>query len=82
MLLGLLMLSFSGCAMCSRSLDDDYAAHGGVWEREDPSHGRVGSAFTGTKSAVPQEQETILDAAPQDEPYYEAAPSLGPAIRR
>ena len=43
--LGFLLLA-SGCAMCGNCDDYSYSAHGGRWERLDPCHGRVGSAFT------------------------------------
>ena len=35
-----------GCAVCASVDDYNYAAHGGRWQRDDPSHGRVGSLFT------------------------------------
>lgn len=43
-LLGLLLLS-SGCAMCCAPYDYDYPFQGGRWVRNNPSSGRVGSAF-------------------------------------
>jgi hypothetical protein len=38
-----LLLSTSGCAICSSPYDHHFSAHGGYWERHDPSDGRVGS---------------------------------------
>lgn len=42
--IGLLLL-VSGCAICASPYDSHYPAYGGSWERDDPSEGRVGSAF-------------------------------------
>jgi hypothetical protein len=36
---------FSGCAMCCAPFDYDYGYTGGAWVRDNPSCGRVGSAF-------------------------------------
>jgi len=36
----------SGCATCCNPFDCDYLYQGGAWVRNDPSYGRVGSAFT------------------------------------
>jgi hypothetical protein len=35
----------SGCAMCCAPYDDYYPAVGGRWVRDNPTCGRVGSAF-------------------------------------
>lgn len=40
-----LLTATTGCAMCESSFDNQYAAHGGTWQRADPEAGRVGSAF-------------------------------------
>jgi len=34
-----------GCTICQNPEDRTYAAFGGVWERQNPSSGRVGSVF-------------------------------------
>jgi hypothetical protein len=39
------VLISSGCAMCCAPYDDHYPYVGGRWVRDNPSHGRVGSAF-------------------------------------
>jgi hypothetical protein len=36
----------SGCATCCNPFDCFYLYQGGAWVRNDPEHGRVGSAFT------------------------------------
>lgn len=63
--LGLLMLTAgllcsSGCAMCCAPFDDNYLYSGGRWVRDNPTQGRVGSAFDpaghrveGAESATP-----------------------------
>ena len=45
---------FSGCAVCQSCFDYDYPAFGGVYERHDPAHGRVGSAFNDAGAPVGQ----------------------------
>ena len=45
-LCSLFVLAMSGCAMCSNCDDYTYGGSGGLWERLDPTFGRVGSAFT------------------------------------
>lgn len=40
----ILLASSIGCAMCDTSLVHDYASFGGVVERSDQQHGRVGSS--------------------------------------
>jgi hypothetical protein len=39
------VLASSGCAMCCAPYDDNYPYYGGRWVRDNPTHGRVGSAF-------------------------------------
>jgi hypothetical protein len=39
------LLVGSGCAMCCAPYDDYYPAVGGRWVRDNPTEGRVGSAF-------------------------------------
>lgn len=71
--------------MCSGPFDADYAAEGGVWERHDPSHGRVGSAFS---DAGGRRDESLVPEGPSDEAevspeaYYEASPDLGVPLQR
>ena len=36
----------SGCATCCNPFDCHYLYQGGAWVRNDPTYGRVGSAFT------------------------------------
>ena len=46
LLLGVVIVSTAGCAMCSSCDDYCYTGWGGRWERLDQCFGRVGSAFT------------------------------------
>jgi hypothetical protein len=39
------LIPSGGCTICQHHEDLTYAAFGGVWERQDPIGGRVGSAF-------------------------------------
>ncbi len=41
-----LIVSASGCAMCYTPYDDTYSAYGGIRERQDRVHGRVGSILS------------------------------------
>lgn len=41
----LLLLSCSGCAMCASPYDCQYMSYGGLRERTDMVHGRVGSVY-------------------------------------
>ena len=73
-LLGMLLLS-SGCAMCCAPYDYDYPFQGGRWVRNNPSSGRVGSAFDeagGPVDVVPAgaviEQLPAAAAQPQSLP--------------
>jgi hypothetical protein len=75
-----LLLLFGGCAMCPSPYDYDYAAQGGRWERHDPVHGRVGSAFEpsgamvveGEPITISDDEEAFMDEAPLED----AAPSF------
>ena len=69
LLCGCLALWSIGCAMPEHPYDDDYAAFGGRWERQDPAHGRVGSAFTPQAGMrVPIAGET--DVTPTERDLY------------
>ena len=80
-----LALAISGCTMCSSCDDDAYGAYGGLWQRVDRFHGRVGSAFTDVGVEVLGDEIVDPDdelappleptEAPRiDEPGYDAAP--------
>lgn len=43
--MAILMLSFTGCRICSDTGDLDYPTYGGAWERTIRESGRVGSVF-------------------------------------
>ncbi|MDA7950411.1 MAG: hypothetical protein MPJ24_02900 [Pirellulaceae bacterium] len=65
-LLGLILVSSSGCAMCCSPYDDAYSAYGGSVERGDLYYGRVNSHFSDVQvqgvSEVqpPQKLPTVL----------------------
>ena len=84
-LLAMILLPLTGCAMCAGPFDSQYSAEGGAWERHDPSHGRVGSAFS--DAGAPREETADLEGVPTegkaaDETYYEASPELGDPLLR
>jgi|GEM_PF-1492257 len=58
-------LGMSGCAICCAPFDCDFGYTGGAWVRDNPSSGRVGSAFepAGYKVLVEEDQ-----AAEAEEP--------------
>lgn len=55
--------AMSGCAMCGSPFDYSYAAHGGLWDREDRESGRVGSAFD-PAGPMPSENGVAGPSAP------------------
>ena len=80
-----LALLISGCAMCSSCDDYAYGAYGGLWQRADRVHGRVGSAFTdvGVEVMDGEVVDNSEELSPQPEPTegphvdeasYDAAP--------
>lgn len=88
-----LCTSFSGCAMCCAPFDCDFGYTGGAWVRDNPSWGRVGSAFepagykvdTGEPAAAATEP---TPAEPSPEPMLEDLPpaqtdmTSAPRLRR
>jgi hypothetical protein len=84
-LVSVILLPLAGCAMCAGPFDADYSAEGGVWERHDPSHGRVGSAFS--DAGAPRDETAVLEGVPEEaavspEAYYEASPDLDVPLQR
>jgi hypothetical protein len=86
--IGLVMWGVSGCSMCPQSPEDyTYAAYGGLLQRADRIHGRVGSAFAPAEGApagppTPIDHDPLLLApeyaaqepsAAASEPYYSQA---------
>jgi hypothetical protein len=67
-----LLLPAGGCTICQSHDDPAYAAFGGVWERQDPVSGRVGSAFEPAEGMAPGGREsapTPLD--PENGEYWD-----------
>jgi hypothetical protein len=62
----------SGCSFCANPYDDSYAAYGGLRERTDMVHGRVGSVFDPAPEII---HEAAQEQSPQPaEPPSEAVP--------
>ena len=73
--------STMGCAMCSNPYDCFYGAYGGTWQREDMTHGRVGSAFSPAGShALESEAPSPTPASITSSQYYSGDPSVEPAF--
>ena len=66
----------SGCAICCAPYDCHYPAVGGRWVRDNPTHGRVGSAFEPAGHRV-EEAAAAEELAPT-EAEQPAAPSVMP----
>ncbi len=60
-LVGAAVAGLSGCSMGRAAWYETYTADGGNWERIDPVHGRVGSAFSDAGI-----RRTISDPAPAE----------------
>jgi hypothetical protein len=63
-----LLMGSSGCAMCCAPYDWDFGYTGGAWVRDNPSMGRVGSAFepAGYK-AIDETANNVRTPAPHGE---------------
>ena len=67
----------SGCATCCNPYDCHYLYQGGAWVRNDPTYGRVGSAFTPeVGSKVVPDQVIVQQAEPT--PATRSAPPTEP----
>ncbi len=61
-----LAASFTGCTLCYTPYDDHYNAFGGVVERHDRQHGRVGSVLSDPSA---QFTDSAGEAATEDDLY-------------
>ena len=90
--LGLLIGSASlstGCAMCCSPYDYAYGYYGGIWQRDNLCHGRVGSAYApaagskvGDVREVPQsttEPDALPTPANQPKPQAKSVKRTRPA---
>lgn len=68
-----LLAATTGCALCSSPFDYTYSAHGGKWEREDETSGRVGSLFDPAGPMPAGNSESTLPADAQMKPSEDAA---------
>jgi hypothetical protein len=62
---GVLLLS-SGCAMCCAPYDDHYPYAGGRWVRDNPTQGRVASAFAPAGYRVDGASARAHESTPAD----------------
>lgn len=78
------LLPLVGCAFCAGPFDDHYGAQGGVWDRHNPTEGRVGSAFSnaGSPAGVPTEAAPTTAPVTPPEAYYEALPADSSPVYR
>ena len=83
-----LLTGLSGCAMCCAPYDYDYGYTGGAWVRDNPSCGRVGSAFDPagykaleddaptTGQPTPAGRSPAVEELDPDQPMPDAPPML------
>jgi hypothetical protein len=72
------LLWASGCAICCAPYDYHYPTVGGRWVRDNPTHGRVGSAFEPAGHRVDE-----LAAAAEEPTPAEGEPATGASrVRR
>jgi hypothetical protein len=64
----------SGCATCCAPYDDYYPAVGGRWVRDNPAHGRVGSAFAPAGHRVDELATASAEATPTEASQPGVAP--------
>ena len=70
----------SGCAMCCAPFDYDYQSVTGRWVRNNPSSGRVGSAFD--EAGGPADVISAAPATTQPTPAQPPAQMAAPAPAR
>ena len=58
----LIVAMLSGCSMCCERWYETYGGYGGSWERVDPEHGRVGSAFYDAGTKVERAEQGAAEA--------------------
>ena len=71
-----------GCAMCCAPFDYNYPATTGRWVRNNPTSGRVGSAFDEAGAPVDIVPATAAAASTPTQPSAPAAPSPRSVIPR
>ncbi len=62
-----LFLGSSGCAMCCAPYDWDFGYTGGAWVRDNPSSGRVGSAFDPAGYKAIEDEPAVREPTPAGE---------------
>lgn len=69
-------LAASGCAVCASPDDEAYSSYGGIVERHDPYHGRVGSAFAPPGEIhLASASEEVLDSQTEEIEQGEPTPA-------
>lgn len=66
-IIGSVLLS-NGCSMCCGVYDYDYPTYGGLVQRSDASHGRVGSVFSDPNAPVGVPAALGVEAVPEKSP--------------
>ncbi|MBM4003242.1 MAG: hypothetical protein FJ295_08145 [Planctomycetes bacterium] len=66
-------MAASGCTICCAPFDDDYGCYGGIFDRADRAHGRVGSKFAAAEGIVDAGEgewiESISDNGSDEVPH-------------
>jgi hypothetical protein len=56
----------SGCTICCAPFDDDYGCYGGILDRVDRAHGRVGSKFAAAEAGSASSEEVWMESIVED----------------
>jgi hypothetical protein len=78
LLAGTLLAVSSGCTMCCAPFDCDFGYTGGAWVRDNPSQGRVGSAFEPAGHKVIADEPAEQVPTPAEKPAEETMPMTEP----
>jgi len=76
------LCTLGGCTTCCTPYDYDYSAHGGRWQRVNPTHGRVGSSFSQVSSQVVDEEEVVPEKDEKGKSVLQANPHVRQIFRR
>lgn len=57
------LLSLTGCRLCTNCEDEAYPTYGGIWQRTDRFHGRVGSIFEPAGAKIDRVSSVSSDEA-------------------
>ena len=62
------LAGMTGCTLCCAPFDDHYLYSGGRWVRDNPAHGRVGSAFDPAGHRIEGEAPAAVAPTPAGSP--------------